>query len=205
MVDLSDTIAPKSDQLNADDLIAGEMVLTITRLSKSNSPDQPISIYFDGDNGKPFKPCKSMRRVLVQAWGSDGSKYVGRSIKIYRDEKVKWAGKEVGGIRISELSHIKQKLQLAVTVSKGRRDPYIVNPLIMQETTEITPEIKEAGSAAAALGVDAYKNWLSGLSPDVKQTVKPYHAQWAKIAKDVPVHEDEFDIEENEEDDEPAM
>ena len=63
MTDLSKTIDPKSDQLNSDDLIAGPITIRITKVSANlSSPEQPISIFFEGDNGKPYKPCKSMRR-----------------------------------------------------------------------------------------------------------------------------------------------
>ena len=54
------------DQLNADDLIGGPRTITVTRVSKMKEPDQPIAIYFEGDGGKPYKPGKSMRRVLLR-------------------------------------------------------------------------------------------------------------------------------------------
>ena len=63
MTDLGKTIAPKSDQLNADDLISGPRTITITNVA-SGSKDQPINISFEGDNGKPYRPGKSMRRGL---------------------------------------------------------------------------------------------------------------------------------------------
>ena len=64
-IDVSKTIAPKSDQLNADDLLGGARTIKITKITKAESPEQPINIFFEGDEGKPYKPCKSMRRVLV--------------------------------------------------------------------------------------------------------------------------------------------
>ena len=70
-LDISKTIAPKSEQLNADDLIAGPRTITVTSV-KLVAEDQPVAIHFAGDEGKPHKPCKSMRRVLVRAWGADG-------------------------------------------------------------------------------------------------------------------------------------
>jgi len=75
MIDIAATCAPKSDQLNADDLIAGPRTITITAV-KLSAEDQPVSIHFQGDDGKPWKPCKSMRRVLMRAWGADGSQYL---------------------------------------------------------------------------------------------------------------------------------
>jgi hypothetical protein len=130
MTDLSLTISPKSDQLNADDLIAGPTTIRVSRVAACpGSAEQPIAIYFDGDNGKPYKPCKSMRRVLVQVWGKDGSAYVGRSMTLYRDPNVQFGGVAVGGIRISHMSDIKAPVVLALTASRASRKPYTVAPL----------------------------------------------------------------------------
>ena len=67
-MDLSKTIIPKSDQLNADDLIAGSKIIKIRDIKGGSDDAQPVNIYFYGDNNKPFKPCKSVRRILVQLW-----------------------------------------------------------------------------------------------------------------------------------------
>ncbi|MBK1656033.1 hypothetical protein [Allochromatium vinosum] len=129
MIDLRQTIAPKSDQLNADDLIGGPITIRVTRVSLCAEPDQPIAISFEGDNGKPYKPCKSMRRLLVSAWGPDGSKYINRLMTIFRDERVKFGGAEVGGIRISHMSGLDKPITIALTVAKSVRRPYQVKPL----------------------------------------------------------------------------
>ncbi len=128
MTDLAQTIAPKSDQLNADDLIAGPRTIVVTRVAAPGG-DQPISIYFEGDNDKPYKPGKSMRRVLVQLWGSDGSAYVGRAMTLYRDPNIRFGGDIVGGIRISHMSDIDGTKTLPLTVTRGQRKPYTVKPL----------------------------------------------------------------------------
>ena len=52
-IDISKTIAPKSDQLNADDLIAGPKTITVTGI-KLVAEDQPVAIHFEGDDGKPY-------------------------------------------------------------------------------------------------------------------------------------------------------
>jgi len=129
MNDMSLAITPKSDQINADDLIAGPMTITITGVSIKGGQEQPVSISFEGDKGKPWKPCKSMCRVLVSAWGPDAKLYVGRSLTLYRDPSVKWAGMEVGGIRISHMSHIDSNLTMALTATKGSRKPFTVQTL----------------------------------------------------------------------------
>lgn len=132
MNDMSAIIVPKSDQWNADDLIAGPRTIRIADVRISPGTEQPVSIGIEGEQ-KVFRPCKSMSRVLVAAWGPDAKAYVGRSITLYRDPAVKWGGMEVGGIRISHLSHLGREMVMALTATKGKRAPYSVKPLAVQE------------------------------------------------------------------------
>lgn len=129
MNDMSAVITPKSDQKNADDFLAGPMTIKITEVRITPGTEQPVSIHFAGDEGKPWKCCKSMSRVLVFAWGPDARKYIGRSVTLYRDPSVKWAGMEVGGIRISHMSDIDAPITMALTATKGSRKPYTVRVL----------------------------------------------------------------------------
>src|ERR1700678_2310927 len=104
MNSMSSVIQAKSDQLNGDDLICGPLTITITKVECRPGTEQPVSIFYDGDGGKPYKCCKSMARVMVHCWGDDANKYVGRSLTLYCDPEVKWGGMAVGGIRISHMS-----------------------------------------------------------------------------------------------------
>lgn len=133
MNDMSQVIIPKSDQISADDLIAGPITITITDVEIRPGTEQPVSIHFDGDAGRPWKSCKSMSRVLVAAWGPDAKNYVGRSVTLYRDPTVKWGGMEVGGIRISHMSHMERPMTLALTATKGSRKPFVVKPLVIDK------------------------------------------------------------------------
>jgi uncharacterized protein YqfB (UPF0267 family) len=132
-MDLSKTIIPKSDQLNADDLISGSKTIKIRDIKAGADDTQPVNIYFYGDNNKPFKPCKSVRRILVQLWGSDGSQYIGRRITLFRDDSVKWAGVEIGGIRVSHASHIETATRVLVTTAKNKRTPMTIEALPLVE------------------------------------------------------------------------
>lgn len=130
MSDMSAVIIPKSDQLNSDDLISGPITIRIAGVSiRPGGGEQPISVHYDGDNGKPYKPCKSMCRVMVAAWGADSKQYTGRSMTLYRDPTVKWAGMDVGGIRISHMTDIPAPLTMALTMTKQSRKPFTVKPL----------------------------------------------------------------------------
>lgn len=127
-MDIAATLEAKSSQLNTDDLIAGPKTITITKVS-SGSAEQPVAVSFEGDGGKPWYPCKSMRRVLVAAWGADASQYVGRQVTLFRDPSVIYGGIAVGGIRVSHLSHLDASLSIALTVTRQKRSLYKVQPL----------------------------------------------------------------------------
>lgn len=146
MFDMSKTTAPKSDQINADDLIGGPRTITLTSYTVNEaSPEQPVNFFFDGDNGKPFRPCKSMRRVMMNVWGVDASKYAGHSMTIYRDPKVQWGGMEVGGIRISHMTGLDKPVTMALTETRAKRKPYTVQHL------KVAPKVDKAAEGVADL------------------------------------------------------
>src|SRR5438309_3830442 len=121
-IDMSAFIAAKSDQLNADDLMDSPRTITITKVTaQPDATEQPVSLHYEGGEGRPFKPCKTVRRILVSVWGKDASKYVGRSMTLYRDGKVQFGGLQVGGIRVSHMSHISEDKTVALLVTKGRK------------------------------------------------------------------------------------
>lgn len=128
-MDLAETIVPRSDQINSEDLLTGPRTVTITAV-KRGSAEQPVNIVTaEFGPGRPYKPSKTMRRVLVAAWGSDAQAYVGRRLVIYRDPEITFGGDKVGGIRISAMSDIATRLSVALTVTRGRRAPFVVEPL----------------------------------------------------------------------------
>ncbi len=152
MSDLRPTIVPKSDQLNADDLIGRTLTIKITGVSVKMD-EQPVAIHFEGDNGKPYKPGKSMRRVLVNVWGPDGNQYVGRTMTLYRDEKVQFGGLAVGGIRISHMSDIPKDITMALTVTRANKRAFTVKPLAV-EAAKPKPVQAAARPAAATEPAD---------------------------------------------------
>lgn len=161
MIDMSHTIVPKSDQMNADDLIAGPITVKISKVSAdTGSAEQPILVHYEGDGGKPYKPCKSMRRVMVAIWGSDGSQYAGRSMRLYRDPSVKWGGMEVGGIRISHMSHMETPITMALTATKQSRKPFTVQPLVIDPVDTYADEVR-SNMKSAATADDLIAWWKS--------------------------------------------
>lgn len=150
MNDMSSVIIPRSDQINAEDFIAGPRTFEIGSVDIRGGTEQPVSIQLVGED-RVWRPCKSMSRVLVAAWGPDANAYRGRSVTLYRDAKVKWAGMEVGGIRVSHLSHIERDMVMALTATKGKRAPHTVKPLKQQQQRNSSPrQPSEPPSAGVA-------------------------------------------------------
>lgn len=123
---LRDTIAPKSDQLNAEQLLGGPMTITITDVRRGMTEEQPIILSYAGDNGRPYKPCKSMRKVLVFAWGEDGRQWIGRSLTLFNNPEVMFGGVKVGGIRISHMTDIDRDISLSLTKTRGKKEQFVI-------------------------------------------------------------------------------
>jgi hypothetical protein len=138
MGDMTPIIVPKSDQLNAEDFLAGPRSYTIEGVTVNAGAEQPVSVKLRGEP-RVWRPCKSMSKVMVKAWGADSKGFIGRSVTLYNDPKVKWGGLEVGGIRISHMSHIERELVIALTATRGKRSQVIVRPLVRQPDRQFIP------------------------------------------------------------------
>jgi hypothetical protein len=141
--DISETLAPKSDQLDAVDLLGGPQTFTITKVSKGNA-EQPVNVHL-AEFPRVWRPGKSMRRVLAACWGTESSEWVGRRVTLYCDESVTFGNDVVGGTRISHLSHIDKRKSVPLLVKRGKSATYTVEPL------PDTPAAPSPGPEVAAL------------------------------------------------------
>lgn len=148
MNDMTAAIVPRSDQWNYDDFMAGPITFKITGVKVKSGAEQPVEISLEGTE-KFYRPCKSMARVLVAVWGPDSSQYIGRSLTLYGDPRVKWGGMEVGGIRISAMSGIESPITMALTVTRANKKPFTVTPLKVEAPIDWNAQINEAVSVAA--------------------------------------------------------
>lgn len=138
-MDISDTIRASSDQLNADDLIGGDIMVRVEDVRRG-SAEQPVEVVISGGH-QPWRPCKTSRRVLAAAWGTDTTAWVGRWVTLYRDEHVTWGGRAVGGVRIRALSHIDGPLTVSLAVSRGKKQPRTVRPMNVPEMPAILRDL----------------------------------------------------------------
>lgn len=127
-MDLTETITPRSDQINADDLISGPVTVTIQEVVKGTA-EQPVDVRLVEFPGRAYRPSKSMRRVLVMAWGAEAAAYTGRRLTLYRNPEITFGKDKVGGIEIGEMSHLEKPLTVALTATRGKRRSFSVKPL----------------------------------------------------------------------------
>lgn len=170
-MDLSKTIIAKSDQLNADDLMGGPQTFTVTDVRMGDA-EQPVSIVLaEWPDNRPFKPSKTVLRILVLAWGVETNDWPKNArMTLYRDAGVKWAGQEIGGIRVSHLSHLDKPLKVALQETKGKKVLYTVDPLpdlpAEAADTITSGQLKNIGRAMTVLGMkdrDAALGFVSGV------------------------------------------
>lgn len=164
ITDLRSTIVPKSDQTNSEDLLTGPRTIRVTSVKISDTKEQPVIVHYEGDNGRPYKPCLTMRKLLVFAWGADGREWAGRSMTLYNDPDVKFGGMEVGGIRISHLSDIDRDMKVSLTSTKGKKAMYSIKrmhvsapPARPERTQKHLSMIADFELIAEEQGVEAFK------------------------------------------------
>ena len=157
-MDLSKTIIAKSDQLNADDLLTGPRTFTVVEV-RPGSEEQPVSIVLaEWPSNRPFKPSKTVQRILAYCWGAETDDWPKNArMTLFRDEKVKWAGEEVGGIRVSHLSHIDGPQKVALQESKHKKTLHTIQPLKDEPAPTNQPPEPTAEQVAACTDVDELK------------------------------------------------
>jgi hypothetical protein len=175
-MDMSRFIAAKSDQLNADDLLGGPRTITITSVRGTDAADQPVAVSYEGDAGKPFKPCKSMRRVMVAVWGKDAAKYAGKSMTLYCDPDVQFGGMKVGGIRISHMSDLAEKRQLALTATRGKKGLHTVQPLkdAPQQQSDYSAELEQLKALARPGNIAALQSKWQDIGAPARKALGGY-------------------------------
>jgi len=195
MPNIQQTLEAKSDQLNAVDIIGAEPVITITAVEVKQGGEQPIWIRFEGDNKRPWKPSKGMRRILAAAYGLDSDKWVGKKVQIYNEPDVTYAGEKVGGIRIRALSDIPAAgLNCALTINRQKRTAYHVPLLKVEE--KAYPDDKFQAALPAMISKMASGEWsLSQVIAQCQKTGTLSPAQLKQLEDNAPVEIDADDDE----------
>ena len=176
--DITDTLAPKSDQLDAVDLLGGPRTFTIAEVTRGND-EQPVQIRL-AEFPRVWRPGKSMRRVLAAAWGPKAETWTGRRVTLYCDPAVKFGGEAVGGTRISHLSHIDGPKKVPLLVTKGRSAVFTVQPL---KDAPPPPAAMSLEDVAATTDTDTLRTAWQGSPPDVRAAIEARVAEIAALAQ----------------------
>jgi hypothetical protein len=168
-MDISDTLAPNSDQLDAVDLLSGPRTFTIEGVSKGDV-EQPVQIKL-AEFPRVWRPGKSMRRVLVAAWGPEASTYVGRRVTLYCDPDVKFGGERVGGTRISHMTNLKgnKPLSVPLLISRGKSAMFTVQPLTEPAPAPSGPTAEQI---AASTDVDELRGMWNAATPAGRKQIE---------------------------------
>ena len=163
------TIEKKTDQLNFEDFLGGvTRTVTIAGVRKG-SKEQQYDIAIEGDT-RYWRPAVTVLKQLVEAWGDDATQWVGRKATLYGDPDVKFGPEKVGGIRVSHLSHIDKPLTVRLTLTRGKRGAFTVQPLV-EPAPAPTPE-PSADQVAASTSVDELRGWWHASGPERRAQIE---------------------------------
>lgn len=159
-MDITETTLPKSDQQNADDYLGGPKTVTVDYVKVLKGDEQPVQVHLVEFPGRPYKPSKTQRRILLLAWGKETDAYAGRRLTLNRDPSIKYGGAPVGGIVIEAMSHIERPLKVALTETRGKKATHTVHPL-----PDAEPVRDWAAEVEAAATVDALRALWKSVPP----------------------------------------
>lgn len=170
-MNISKAILAKSDQLNSSDLIGGPQTVTIAEVREGNS-DQPVQIHLVEWPGRPFKPSKTVLRILDYAWGEETDDWPqGARMTVFRDPTAKWANEEVGGIRVSHLSHITEPFKLALRESQKKSLLWTIEPLPNEPAPTPKPEPLTDAEIACCTDQEQLRQWWTA-HPDQRPAIE---------------------------------
>lgn len=130
------TAEPRSDQWNADDFVQGPRTFTIAG-AKDGTAEQKYDILLEGSD-RVWRPPLTVLRILLAAWGDETASWVGHRATLYRDPTVRFGPNEVGGIRVSHVSHIDGPMRISLSEKRGFRKMHTVQPLAAETVTADT-------------------------------------------------------------------
>ena len=157
-MDIADTIEAKSDQINARDLTAGPITVTVAGVDVDPRKQQPVDIHLVEKPGKAYRPNKGMRTALIACWGPRSADYAGKRLTLVNDPETMFKGDKVGGIKISHASHIDKPVKVTLLVAR------------VPKTWEVKPLPTPPPIPAFATEDDARTYWIKrrdeGATPD---------------------------------------
>lgn len=184
-MDITDALAPNSDQLDAIELVTprtftvapgGRLALrdgkTVAEIALEGFP-------------RVWRPSKGMLDLLAKCWGADAKQWVGHRVTLYNDPDVMFGKDRVGGVRVSHLSHIEGEQSVPIRASgRGRAPkPWKVLPLTV-DAPAVDPAtidkalhaITNATDTTTLDGIEKHAHTL-GIHADITDAIEQKRAQ----------------------------
>lgn len=183
-MDITDALAPKSDQLDAVELVNPRTFTIDTGSRLGTREGATVAEIRLVDFPRWWRPSKGMLDVLAALWGTDGKAWVGRSVTLYNDPEVTFGKDKVGGIRISHLSHIDGPKTVAIR-GRGqgaRKIAWPVKPLTVAAPPP-PPAAMSLEDVAATTDTDTLRTAWQGSPPDVRAAIEARVAEIAALAQ----------------------
>jgi hypothetical protein len=172
-MDITDSLAPNSTQLDAIELVSGPRTFVIEGVSRGTD-EQPVDVHLVGFP-RVWRPSKGMRRVLAAGWGVDASQWAGRSVTLYFDPDVSFGKDRTGGTRISHMSDLKggKRLSVPLLVSRGKSAMFTVEPLTAAPTVNRQSTTPQAPVDVAAMtDLDALRGMWQNANPNTRKQIE---------------------------------
>lgn len=189
-MDITDALAPTSDQLDAIELVEPRTFTIAPGGRLGNREGKTVAEVALADFPRVWRPSKGMLDVLAKVWGKNGSEWVGRSLTLYNDPEVTFGKDKVGGIRISHMTHI-DKPQTVMIRGRGRGARPIkwqVQPLVVADVAPEQPS-PTAEDVASATTEDELRAMWSVASPQVREAITARVAELKAAAEPEPAED----------------
>jgi len=178
------SIVAKSNQLNADDLITGPITVEITGVTRGDK-EQPVTVAISGGH-QPYKPCKTMRRVLIAVYSDDPKLWIGQRMTLFCDPSVVFGGVRVGGVRISHLSGLAETKTFMLTKTRGKKEAVTVHPIAAispEDQKYIAAATEELNAAESLEELQGHGEMLKTKSKAIQDAIRPAYATRLKALK----------------------
>lgn len=158
------TAEARSDQWNAEDFIGSDRVFTVEKVTEGKAT-QPFDIYLAGES-KVWRPPKTVRALLIAAWGDESDVWTGRQVQLYYDPEVVYGGKKVGGVRVRAMSHIERPVRMMLQKRRGEKVEHVIDVLKPQSAP--TPAVTDEQIVNAATVEELRSLWAG--ADEMQQT-----------------------------------
>lgn len=170
-MDITDALAPKSDQLDAVELVAPRTFTIDSGSRLGNREGQAVVEVRLVDFPRVWRPSKGMLDAIVAVWGTNAKEWAGNQITLYNDRDVTFGKDKVGGIRIAAMTGIDKPttVQIRGRGQGARKQPWRIEPIASAPQRPTDPT---AAEIAACIDLTALRDlWTRATTDETKAAI----------------------------------